>query len=182
MGRIPQNQDELARAILSGKLSLEDLRLEQARRQAAAQAAAHAAQAARAGAAAQRPAVPAAKPAKPSPYGGPVAPTRRQVITPSQQPAPVTRRTPAAVPTTRPPTTRQPQSISAMKKPAATAAGPRAATAAKTPQTSPAASAHNAYAIPHTTTEHHGIFSVQNLRRAVILSELLAKPLALRES
>ncbi|MGC8552974.1 MAG: hypothetical protein ACP5O7_08935 [Phycisphaerae bacterium] len=182
MGRVPQNQDELARAILSGKLSLEDLRLEQARRQAAAQAAAHAAQAARAAAAAQHPTVaPAVKPAKPSPYGGPVAPTRRQVLTPSQQPAPVARRTPAAVPASRPPATRQPQPASATQKPAA--AGQRAATATKTPQraqTPQAAPAASAYALPHAT-ERHGMFSVQNLRRAVIMSELLSKPLALRE-
>ena len=186
MGRVPQNQDELARAILSGKLSLEDLRLEQARRQAAAQAAAHAAQAARAAVAAQRPAVaPAVKPAKPSPYGGPVAPTRRQVLTPSQQPAPVARRTPAAVPASRPPATRQPQTAPATQKPAAAAAaGQRAASGAKTPQRTqspPAAPAANAYALPHAT-ERHGMFNVQNLRRAVIMSELLSKPLALRDS
>lgn len=163
MPDMPNDPRQLARDILAGKISIEDLAREQARRRGG-----------------QMPAPPQpmnrpmpAGPNRPAPVAIPPIrniETARQgtVTTPVRRPIPTAPNRPAALPARRAPLRAAPRS----------APQPIASDRAR-PRPAPAPTAAAPLAVPASISSL--LRSPQNLRRAVILSEILSPPLALRE-
>jgi hypothetical protein len=174
MPEIPRDPRQLARDILSGKIKLEDLARERQRQQGGVVPPPNAPPRPRADAPIPLPRPPQAQPPIPPPQ--PARPVARPPVSPPKPPkqkAPKVRQFPAGTPVTVPP----------RQTPASPAANPNALPPSQEPygEAAQVQSAARPKPLARDRTVRTMVKDRQSLRQAVVLAEILNKPLALRD-